>query len=223
MVQPLRRAVLPWFARKVNCEDYGWFQAFSTDPEICNDEKMTKACANTAFAVAKLLTAKLSKPAPSVALPRSIAATWDGQISFDLGWTDEAPEEHPNISSAQLNTVFSRVDKVFLVKAILANDAVARGHIGDYSHSFVVSSYRGPQGVCCGLYMSYATAPNDEEVGYTLPDFLNGDFEFAPKADKDIPMADFTRTFATLFDSEVTKAGAWRTLFGLIQGRVLRS
>ena len=157
-------------------------------PEICGG-RMNAACAHTAFCVAKLLSAKSSD---------------DGKICFDLDWAD-APKDA--IAAGQLERLFFQVDKVFLVRVDLADDM---------SHSFVVTSYAGPsQLVCCGLYMSYATAVGGGK--YALPEFLKGNLEFAPKPDKDISMTDFIRIFSKLFQADVTETefrGAWQTLFG---------
>ena len=95
---------------------------------------------------------------------------------------------------------------MFLVKVDLADGM---------SHSFVVTSYADPsQVVCCGLYMSYATAVGGGK--YTLPEFLKGNLKFAPKPDRDISMTDFTQIFSKLFQADVTETefrGAWQTLF----------
>ena len=131
----------------------------SSAPEICEGD-MNAACTHTAFCVAKLLSAKSSD---------------DGIICFDLDWSD-GPKDP--IAAGQLESLFLQVDKVFLVKVDLADGM---------SHSFVVTSYASPsQVVCCGLYMSYATAAGGGK--YTLPEFLKGNLKFAPKPDKDISM-----------------------------------
>jgi len=141
------------------------------------------------FAWPKLLSAKSSD---------------DGKICFDLDWAD-APKDP--IAAGQLESLFLQVDKVFLVKVDLADGM---------SHSFVVTSYAGPsQTVCCGLYMSYATAVGGGK--YTLPEFLKRNLGFAPKPDRDISMTDFTQTLSTLFQADVTETEfrkAWQTLFG---------
>jgi hypothetical protein len=153
-------------------------------PEICKEGMPARACTHTAFCVGKLLSAKL---------------TDDKKISFDLSWSDELKEP---IASHQLQTTFSQVNKVFLVRVNLDDDT---------GHSFVLTSYQNrAETVCCGLYMSYAASAVGG-CGYSLPEFLKGNLEFAPKEDRDIHMSSFIATFAKLFDNDV--ASAWRTLF----------
>ena len=185
---PSKLACSAWFADKTD----GWQRwaksiPSQSTPDLADEicKKLDASCTYTAFNVAKLLSAKLS----------------NGKIDFDL---DGQPEEA--IAANELGQLFDKVNKVFWIRANLDNRL---------SHAFVVTSYTGPsKDLCCGLYMSYA-AEGRWGCGYTLPEFLKGEeFKFSPKEDKDIPIKQFTETFAELYTTDVDKfRETWKTLF----------
>lgn len=185
---PSKLGCIVWFASRTQ----GWGppadkQALEfSEPEICRGQSK-QACTHTAFNVAKLLS----------------ASSVNNQVSFDFDWSD-IPKTPIQLET--LESLFSQVDKIFLIRLELANGT---------GHSFVVSSYlNSSQALCCGLYMSYAAG---SVPGYTLPEFLKGPSEFAPKGDRDILMSSFTNTFGKLLQPSCSTEEflkAWNALFG---------